>query len=319
MSEELVLTLVSQRMLSGSIREVVLAAKGGGVLPGFTAGAHVDFRVPAGSRSYSLVVANDDERFAEPAHYRFAVQMEDREGGGSSHLHAMKEGEEISATPPKNDFELVETAPALLVAGGIGITPILSMATMMKRAGRDFRVLYAARSPDHMAYRDELKQLFGGHIDFHFDSEAGGPIDAIALAGTVKEDEHVYVCGPKPMIEAVKSACEAAGVGQSRIHFELFTSDASQKGDGSFQVEVASTGAVYDVPAGRTIIDVLEAAGIDLMYDCKRGDCGICQTDVVEGMPDHRDVVLTDTEKAENKVMQICVSRAKSAKLVLDL
>jgi vanillate O-demethylase ferredoxin subunit len=132
-------------------------------------------------------------------------------------------------------------------------------------------------------------------------------------------DTHIYLCGPKGMIDAARTAAVSEGHPEDQIHIELFTSAATAEGDTAFEVEIADTGAVYTIPPGKTIIDVLEDEGMDLIYDCQRGDCGICQTDVISGTPDHRDVVLSDAEKASGKVMQICVSRAKSDRLVLDL
>ena len=132
-------------------------------------------------------------------------------------------------------------------------------------------------------------------------------------------DTHVYICGPKGMIDAARTAAADAGLADSQIHIELFTSPDAQTGDTAFEVEIKDSGAVYTIPPDKTIIEVLEEEGVDLMYDCQRGDCGICQTDVIEGTPDHRDVVLSQADKDAGNVMQICVSRAKSARLVLDL
>ena len=132
-------------------------------------------------------------------------------------------------------------------------------------------------------------------------------------------DVPLYLCGPLPMIEAAIALAKRMDWPQGRLHFEIFTAPEEKTGDASFEVELKSNGRVYEIPAGKTILDVLIDAGEDPMHDCKRGDCGICQTAVIEGIPDHRDYILSDSEKASNKVMQICVSRAKSKKLVLDL
>ena len=319
MVESAKLKVASARMLTDAIREVVLTASDGCKLAGYTPGAHVKFQLPAGERSYSLIDFEPGSRQDGANQYRFAVQLEVQSTGGSQHMHGLAPGDEVAVLAPGNDFPLIPNKPALLVAGGIGITPMISMATALAHEGTPFRFHYASRTGAAMAYRKELKAAFGDQLTLHFDDQPETALDIKRLAASVGADEHVYVCGPKGMIEAVKSAMETAGVGADRVHFELFTSAATQSGDDAFEVEVHSTGEVFVVPPGKTIIDVLEEGGVDVVYDCQRGDCGICQTDVIEGVPDHRDVVLTDSEKAKGKVMQICVSRAKSARLVLDL
>jgi len=319
LAEPVKLRVASVRMLTDTVRELEFVSSGDHVLVGYAPGAHVKFQLPAGERSYSLIDFEPVPHDGTPGSYRFAVSLEAESSGGSSHMHGLKPGDEVEVSAPGNDFPLVAGKPALLIAGGIGITPMISMATALAQAGTPFRFHYACRTSAAMAYREELEARFGEHLTLHFDDIPETALDIAALAGSVGADEHVYVCGPKGMIEAVKSAMEAAGISQDRIHFELFTSAAEQSGDFAFEVEVHATGEVFEVPPGKTIIEVLEAGGVDVMHDCLRGDCGICQTDIIDGIPDHRDVVLSDSEKAEGKVMQICVSRAKSARLVLDL
>lgn len=313
------LKVSSTRMLTDRVCELEFIVSGNGVLAGYTPGAHVKFDLPAGERSYSLIDFEPVASDANPASYRFAVQLETESTGGSSYMHGLKPGDEVAVSAPQNDFPLVAGKPALLIAGGIGITPMISMATALKAAGTPFRFHYACRTAAAMGYRQELEAAFGEQLTLHFDDDPEAALNIAALVASMGADEHVYVCGPKGMIEAVKSAMEAGGVSAERIHFELFTSAAEQSGDVAFEVEVHSTGEVFTVPPGKTIVEVLEAGGVDLIHDCLRGDCGICQTDVIDGIPDHRDVVLSESEKAEGKVMQICVSRARSARLVLDL
>ncbi|SOE08914.1 vanillate O-demethylase ferredoxin subunit [Hoeflea halophila] len=319
MVEPVKLKVASARMLTQSICELEFVRSDGGTLASYTPGAHVKFALPAGERSYSLIDFEPIPDGAAPVSYRFAVQLEAKSSGGSSFMHGLKPGDEVAATAPDNDFPLLADKPALLIAGGIGITPMISMASALQDAGTPFRFHYACRTAAAMAYRDELGERFNDFLTMHFDDVPETALDIAALAGSVGSDEHVYVCGPKGMIDAVKSAMEAAGITQDRIHFELFTSAAELAGDRVFEVEVHATGEVFEIPPGKTIVEVLEAGGVDLMHDCLRGDCGICRTDVIDGIPDHRDVVLSDSEKAEGNVIQICVSRAKSARLVLDL
>lgn len=317
MDKPVKLQLVSARMLTGSVRELVFAATGGAALSDYTPGAHVKFQLSMGERCYSLI--DFEPRAPDAGQYRFAALLEAAGTGGSQHMHGLKPGDAVEVVGPVNDFPLERDKPALLIAGGIGVTPIISMATALQAAGTAFRFHYACRTQQAMGYRAELQAAFGDQLKLHFDDQPDTALDLTALLQSSGPDEHIYVCGPKGMIEAVKRAAEAAGIAEKRVHFELFTAAAAQAGDSAFEVEVQSTGEVFVVPAGKTIIEVLEEGGVDLVYDCQRGDCGICQTDVVAGVPDHRDVVLSDTEKAEGKVMQICVSRAKSARLVLDL
>ena len=319
MVEPVKLKVASVRMLTDAIRELVLVGSDDGLLAGYTPGAHVKFQLPAGERCYSLIDFEPGSQDGKISEYRFAVQLETQSTGGSRHMHDFAPGDEVLVLAPVNDFPLVPHKPAVLIAGGIGITPMISMATALAHEGTAFRFHYASRTSAAMAYREELESAFSNQLSRHFDDQPETALDLQELAKSVNADEHVYVCGPRGMIEAVKSAMEAAGIAPDRIHFELFTSATEQSGDVTFEVQVQSTGEVFEVPPGKSIIDVLEAGGVDLVYDCQRGDCGICQTDIIEGVPDHRDVVLSDAEKAEGKVMQICVSRAKSARLVLDL
>ena len=229
-------------------------------------------------------------------------------------------GDRLDATGPKNHFPLDDgQGPVLLLAGGIGVTPLIAMASALTARGRDFRMVYASRSPAAAAFADRLVAAHGARIQLHHDDQAGGPVPVAELIAKADPAAHVYVCGPKPMIDATRAAMEAAGRADAQFHAELFENTSHEAGDRPFEVEIASTGQVITVPADQTIIEALEAAGVDLVYDCQRGDCGICQTDVLEGTPDHRDVVLSKEERDSGKVMQICVSRALSDRLKLDL
>ena len=309
------LRITAKRAETDRITEFELEAAGGGALPGYTAGAHLDFETPAGTRSYSLVDWSPPGD--APARYAIAVQREDDGEGGSRHMHGLATGDQLAATDPKNDFPLGDHAgPALLLAGGIGITPLISHATALKTAGRPFTFHYTARSRGVMGFAARLEGAFGDDLHLWYDDTR--PLDLTTLMTGADPATHLYVCGPKGMIEAARAAWTAAGLPDTQVHFELFTSAAAQEGDAAFEVEI-NDGRVFTIPPGKTIIEVLEAEGVDLIYDCQRGDCGICQTDVIEGEPDHRDVVLSEAERSSGKVMQICVSRAKSARLVLDI
>ena len=310
------LELETTEDISDRVRRFTFVSADGSALPAYSAGAHLDFDLGGLTRSYSLVDFTPPE--VTPAAYRIAVQREDGGDGGSRAMHALTPGARLSASAPKNDFALHDgPAPALLIAGGIGVTPIISFATELTRRGTPFAFHYATRTEALCTFRAALQTSFGDALSLWFDDT--NPIDLAALVNAAPTGAHVYCCGPKGMIEAVRERAEAAGIPKDHIHFELFTSPASHDGDQPFEVELASSGQVFTIPADKTIIEVLEAEGVDVMYDCQRGDCGICQTEVISGTPDHRDVVLSEAERSSGKVMQICVSRAKSDRLVLDL
>ncbi|MEL7527072.1 MAG: PDR/VanB family oxidoreductase [Pseudomonadota bacterium] len=290
------------------------AAADGSDLPGYEPGAHVEFDVgPAGTRAYSLI-----DWPQGTGTFDVAVQREDEGQGGSKAMHGLSAGQVVTANGPKNDFPLSEKpGVSLLLAGGIGITPLISMATRLHAGGQAFELHYTARTASRMGFAESLKAAFGDAVKLYFDD--ADPIDLSALMRRQSAGTKVYICGPRGMIDAARSAASQAGIPDSAVHVELFSSPEPQGGDAAFEVEVHDTGQVVTVAPDQTIIEALEQAGLDVMYDCQRGDCGICQTDVISGEPDHRDVVLSDAEKASGKVMQICVSRAKSARLVLDL
>ena len=308
------LVLESVEPETDQIRVFRFRAEADGPLPGYEPGAHVKFDLgPLGERDYSLIDWPEPDEL-----YTVAVQREEGGQGGSKAMHAMSAGQSISVSGPRNDFPLAEDVPhVLLLAGGIGITPLISMATRLKSKDRSFELHYCARTASRMGFAGKLKAAFGGSAHFYFDDT--GPLDLAALMQAQPSGTHLYVCGPRGMIDAARDAATAAGLAEEAIHVELFSAPRSQSGDAAFEVEVHSTGQVVTVAPDQSIIEALEGAGVDVMYDCQRGDCGICQTDVISGTPDHRDVVLSDAERASGKVMQICVSRAKSARLVLDL
>ncbi len=311
--------VVETRIAAGQVREMHLAPLDGAA-PGWRAGAHVRVALPdGGDRPYSLVNLDPTPgATAAPQRYRLGVLLEPQGRGGSAWMHGLARGDVVTLGAPENDFPLrpSEAAP-LLLAGGVGVTPIASMAAELTAEGRDFRLVYAGRARAGMAFVDELATLCGPRLEVRPDDAA--PLDLAALFAGLDPDRDVYVCGPKGMIDAARRAAETAGHPRARFHVELFAPEAPAAGDAPFEVVVASSGLTVAVPPGLSIIDALEAAGMDVMHDCRRGDCGICQTGVLEGEPDHRDVVLSDAERASGKVMQICVSRARSARLVLDL
>jgi vanillate O-demethylase ferredoxin subunit len=316
------LSVTAIRDLAPGIKSFILRRMDGHELPPFAAGAHIDIDVtmPDGriaERSYSIVNAPTDGDY-----YEIAVLRESGGSGGSAFMHdCVKVGRRLSASAPRNDFPLAgDAAEHLLIAGGIGITPILSMGRALLAGGRCFRLHYCARSPEMMAYRGEVAALFGDRAYFHFDG--GDPkrgLDLAALLARPVPGRHVYVCGPKAMNEAVIELSRKAGWPAEQVHFEFFTAAAAMAGDAAVEVVLKRSGRRLMVPADQTILQALIAAGEDPLFDCQRGECGVCVCGVVEGEPLHRDYYLTDREKAAGKSMCICVSRARGSRLVLDL
>jgi len=279
----------------------------------WAAGSHVELETSAGLRSYSLI------RWPNETidHFRFAVKCEQPGMGGSQAMHNLRGGDVINAKDVRNNFELVDqTCPILLLAGGIGITPIISMAAELHEKDHPFQLHYAVRNAESAAYTAELMHYFGDRFHLYLDDT--NPIDLNDLI-TTNTDHTFYICGPQGMINAARSLAENAKIPASKIHVELFANTESESGNTPFEVEIASTGQIVSVAENQTIVEALEEAGVDVMYDCQRGDCGICATDVIAGVPDHRDVVLSEAERSSNNIMQICVSRALSERLVLDL
>lgn len=307
------LTIAQKTPLTKRISEFVLNSEDSRVLPSFEPGSHIDVMTPVGPRSYSLIGWPEQWDGA----YRIAVQREDGGDGGSLAMHDLVEGQVIQTSLPKNDFVLSHGGkPVALLAGGIGVTPLISMASRLKADGHPFRFDYAGRSVDEMGYLTRLEAEFGDNLHAHFDDVE--PLDLTSALPSVS-DHALFICGPKGMIEAARAAAEAVGIASDDIHVELFTTAKAGTGDQPFEIEIASSGQVITIPADKTIIEALEESGLDPLYDCQRGDCGICQTHVVSGIPDHRDVVLSQAERDSGTVMQICVSRALSDRLVLDL
>jgi len=312
--------------LNPLVRCITLRARDGAALPGFSAGAHVRVQVALADgasdwRHYSLIdFGAEAEAVGAPAHYRIAVRREDEGRGGSRFMHALREGDTLTIEPPRNDFPLGEHAGCtVLVAGGIGVTPLISMAAQRRAQGRAVRMVYAGRSRELMAFLPELQGLLGDALAVHADTEAGAPLDMAALLDGCEASDRLYVCGPQPMLDAVLAQARARGWPSERVHFELFSAPQAQAGDQAFELVLAQSGKTCTVAADQTILDCLIDRGCDPLFDCKRGECGVCAVPVLEGEVDHRDYVLSASEKAAGKLIQVCISRAKGRRLVLDL
>ncbi|MFC5473619.1 PDR/VanB family oxidoreductase [Paraherbaspirillum soli] len=290
-------------------------------LPIFTAGSHIDVHISDGLvRQYSL--CNSPE---ERHRYLLGILRDERSRGGSQAIHdRVREGDLITISKPKNLFALAEnTSKALLFAGGIGITPILSMAEQLALSRTDFEMHYCTRSRNRTAFLDRISNSdFSHQVHCHFDDES--PEQYIDLEHTLRSPQpgvHVYVCGPKPFIDAVMNTAKRQGWDAANLHTEYFSAEiaAGSSADAGFEIQIASTGKIYAVAANETIVTALGKHGIAIATSCEQGICGTCLTTVVDGIPDHRDQFLTEQERCANNQVIACCSRAKSKLLVLDL
>jgi vanillate O-demethylase ferredoxin subunit len=287
-------------------------------LPAYAPGAHVDVQLPSGvMRSYSLL-----EPAPGCATYRIAVKREPESRGGSLWLHeTARVGHTLQICEPANDFALVEDAPvSVFVAGGIGITPLLAMIQHLDALARRWELHYAASSRAGMPFRDTLERLAArgqGLLRLHFSEDKAGRMDLARIVAAAPKAAHFYCCGPSSMIDAFLDATH--GRPPEQVHHERFAASQSAATTGGFSLKLARDGRVLMVPAGKSVLDVLLDAGYDVPYSCTQGVCGSCRVDVVDGVPDHRDDYLTDTEKQANDCMLVCCSGSRSQRLVLDL
>ncbi|MGW6441627.1 PDR/VanB family oxidoreductase [Lentzea sp. NPDC055074] len=285
----------------------------GGSLPAWTPGAHVDLELGGGLvRQYSLC-GNP----ADTSAFQVAVLREPGGRGGSRHLHdVLTAGDLVEVSAPRNHFELVEAKRYLFIAGGIGITPILPMVAQVEAAGHEWRLAYGGRTRSSMAFRAELERR--GNVEIRPQDEYG-QLDLEALLGRPSPETAVYCCGPETLLLAVEQHCAAWPPGTLRV--ERFSPKAvvSQDVPAEFDVELARTGVVVRVPAEKSVLDVLEEQRVSVLSSCREGTCGTCEAIVLDGVPDHRDSVLTAEEQECGDVMMICVSRSRSERLVLDL
>lgn len=305
-----------RRAQAEDIISLELRDPSGKALPSFEAGAHVDVSIRSGLvRQYSL--CNDP---IETHRYRLGILLDPASRGGSASIHAgLMPGRTISIGSPRNKFPLQRLAKhSLLFAGGIGVTPILAMAYALQRDGQSFEMHYCARSADKLAFRDELK-TFGDSLHIHLDD--GSPTQRLAIEDVLRErglDRHLYVCGPGGFMDYVVNSAHKLGWDGSCIHTERFGAEVNTDGV-PFKVVAARSGKTLEIRPGETIAGRLQEAGIEVNMSCQSGVCGTCLTRVLDGTPDHRDLVMTDSEKAGNGKIAICCSRSKTRQLVLDI
>ncbi|MGG5818197.1 Rieske 2Fe-2S domain-containing protein [Falsiroseomonas sp. HW251] len=306
--------VAQRRVLAERIVLLEIARADGGALPGFVPGAHADLHLSGGLvRPYSLVGEPEAD-----GRWRIAVLLEAASRGGSAAVHALHEGDALRVGSPRSHFALVGAAKAhCLIAGGIGITPLLGMATRLARLGEEFVLHYCVRSGDTAAFLPDLRAgAVAPHLRLH-DAAEGGRLD-IAAALAANPEAEIYVCGPQRLVDAVSAAHAALGLPPVRLHVERFAAEVAT-GGAPFTIEARRSGRVLDIPADRSAAEVLVEAGIPVPLSCEQGVCGSCVTTVLAGEPEHRDSVLTAEEKAANRQIALCCSRARSGRLVLDI
>lgn len=324
--ESIELVVASVRDETPRVRSYLLKRADGRLLPAFEPGAHVEVTLQGAQgeplvRHYSLcgqAGARDS--------WCLGVLREDNGRGGSLAVHRdWQVGARLRGGAPKNQFPLVETplplgAEHVLIAGGIGITPLLAMARALRARDEPWVLHYAARSRGDAAFLAEVEEIAADHLQLYFDG--GDPtrgVDVRAVLDAAGEGSHVYVCGPRPLNEAVIAAAAEAGWPREHVHHEFFGAATPAAGDESFTVHLRASGLIVQVSEKESILDACQRVGVEPLYDCRRGECGLCVTTVVSGEVDHRDYVLSEADRKEGRQMCICVSRACSRELVLEL
>jgi len=317
MSSRINVQIQAMRLEAAGVLSLELAAEGGGELPPWNAGAHIDLHLPSGLiRQYSLCADP-----AERRHYRIAVRLEQSGCGGSREVHqSLLTGQTVTIGEPRNHFALQPESRYLFVAAGIGITPLLSMAYSAEKQNADWTLLYGGRSRKSMAFTGELQRLGGGRVEILAKDE-GRRLNLDAILATAEQGTTVYSCGPPALLDALSERFGQAGLAGC-LRMERFTPAAIKPANGeagSFRLILARRGIELTVPAGCSILQTLREAGIDVPCSCEQGICGTCETRVLDGIPDHQDHLLSAREKQSNQSMMLCVSRALSESLTLDL
>ncbi|MGO4336081.1 Rieske 2Fe-2S domain-containing protein [Labrys sp. KB_33_2] len=288
-----------------------------GLLPTFQPGAHIDVHLPNGLiRQYSITNGP-----GESDRYVIGVKLERDSKGGSTCLHdSVREGDVLAISDPRNNFPLRRDAlRTIFIAGGIGVTPMLAMAQALHHQGLAHEFHYFAQNESQLAFRDRLdllKATLVPHLGLDPEATAGKLRE---ILGSYDGDTHLYLCGPGPMLEAARTIASECGWPEEAVHFEYFKNTKAIDDSSSFEIALARSNVTLKVSAGRTILEVMREAGIDMPSSCEQGACGTCLCSVIEGEPDHQDVYLTEAEKKSGTKIMTCVSRAKSARLILDL
>lgn len=300
--ERIEVRITAQRLEADGVVSLELTAEEGVQLPEWEAGAHIDLLLPSGLvRQYSLCGDPRDRR-----RLRIAVLLEANGRGGSREVHgALRLGQRVAIRGPRNAFPMSE-GPYLFVAGGIGITPILAMARAAQRAGAEWQLLYGGRSRRSMAFIEQLQALGGGRVEI-LPADEVGLLDLEAVVAAARNGQQVYSCGPAPLLDALSARFAEAGL-EARLHLERFAPAAPVAGQGGgegLKVILARSGAEVEVPSGCSIMAALRAAGHEVASSCEQGVCGMCETRVLDGVPDHRDMLLSESERARGDVMML--------------
>ena len=317
MSADIDVTVSGLRAVARDVLAVELRHKSGQGLPGAKAGAHIDLALGNGLvRQYSLVNATGQ---ASMDRYVVAVGWDANSRGGSVWIHEkLKVGQSLRVSAPRNLFEMApEHRRVLLLAGGIGVTPIYAMAQACAQQGLDFELWASARSAPRLAYLEELKALVGERLHLHVDDEQGGPMNLAERLQTQRWDA-VYACGPAPMLDALTAATAHWTPGSVRMErFKGAEAPASERQP--FELTLQRAGLSTTVSAHESVLDAMERLGVDYPWSCREGICGTCEAAVLEGEVQHLDYVLTPEERAEQRRMMVCVSRCGGGRLVLDI
>lgn len=310
---ELSLTVAGRRRVADQVIALDLRDPAGAALPAWTPGAHLDLILPSGlERQFSL--CGDP---ADTTAWRIAVLKETAGRGGSQEVHGtLTEGSPIRVRGPRNHFPLEPASRYIFIAGGIGITPILPMLAAAQAAGRPWTLDYGGRTGASMAFSQELVARYGGQVRL-WPQDQTGLLDLPAILGRPAPGTLVYCCGPGPLLDAAQRYGQAWPTGT--LHTERFTPQQESAPSEAFEVELAQAGLTLAVPPGRSILETVQDAGVQVLFSCTEGTCGTCETAVLDGIPEHRDSVLSGAERAAADTMMICVSRAVTPRLVLDL
>ncbi|ULR48020.1 PDR/VanB family oxidoreductase [Streptomyces deccanensis] len=316
-STETVLTVAHRITAADGVVSLTLRRPDGGTLPSWTPGAHIDVLLDGADgeliRQYSLC-GRPEERGV----WQIAVLREPHSRGGSAHVHDhLREGSTVRVRGPRNNFPLRPAARQLFVAGGVGITPVLSMVEAADAAGADWRLLYGGRTRTSMAFLDRLAP-YGDRVLIRPQDEYG-LLDLAAFLGPPEPDTLVHACGPEPLLQALREQCEDWPAGTLGVERFAPVETAAAGPAEAFEVELARSGLTLTVPPDHSVLEAVEKAGVEVAFSCREGTCGTCETDVLDGDPDHRDSLLTEDERAAGDTMLICVSRSCGPRLVLDL
>jgi len=308
--------LIGIRYAARDVNTYEFARPDGAPLLDVEPGAHIDIALPNGiTRQYSLICPGP-----MPDRYIVAVKRDPESRGGSRFMHSeLRVGQLVTITGPRNNFRLDERAGhTVLIAGGIGITPIWCMIERLKQLPHQngsWSLHYSCRTRDDAAFLTELESH--PQVRLNFDAESGRVLDVMQIVSQAPPDAHIYCCGPAPMLAAFEAA--TANWPAKQKHVEYFTAKQAPALEGGFVVELKRSGKEFIIPPGKTILEVLRDGGLDVSYSCEQGICGACETRVISGVPEHRDSVLTPAEQAANNTVMICCAGSKTERLVLDL